>query len=54
MVALDDVGATFLQACHDVVGEFILENAVAETQQLIDIPHRLQGQVEALEVAVEV
>jgi hypothetical protein len=54
MIAQDDVRAALFQPGNDIVGKLILENAVAEAQQFIDIAHCLQSQVEALKVAMKI
>ena len=54
MIALNDVGASLFQARDDVVGKLILEDAVAEAQQFVDIAHRIERQVEALKIAMQV
>ena len=54
MIALNDVRATLLQPRNDVIGKLILEDTVAKAQQFIDIPHRLQGQIQAPNIAMEI
>ena len=54
VVALNDMGAALLQPRHDVVGELIFEDAVAEAEQLIDIAHRFEGQIQSLEIAMKI
>ena len=54
MIPLNDMRTALLQPRHDFIGELIFEDTVAEAQQLIDIPHCLQGQIKAQEIAMEI
>jgi hypothetical protein len=54
MVALNDMRAALLQPRNDFIGKLIFEDTVAEAQQFIDVPHCLQGQIKAQEIAMEI
>ena len=54
VVTLNDVRVAFLQSRDNVVRKLIFVDTVAEAQQFIDIPHCLQGQVQALGIAMKV
>jgi hypothetical protein len=54
VVAQDRERVALAQPADDGVGEAILVDAVAETDQRIDRAHDLQGPVEAIDVAMQV
>ena len=54
MVTLDNVRAARLQQCNDLVGKPVLKNAVAQTQQFIDLPHNVQSTGQAVEIAMQI
>src|ERR1700730_18860521 len=54
VIAQDGERVELAQPADDRVGEAILEDAVAETEQRIDRAHDLEGPIEAIDVAVEV
>src|SRR6202048_1260670 len=54
VIAQDGERVELAQPADDRVGEAILEDAVAATEQRIDRAHDLEGPIEAIDVAVEV
>src|SRR5258707_1342778 len=54
VIAQDGERVELAQPADYRVGEAILEDAVAETEQRIDRAHDLEGTIEAIDVAVEV
>jgi hypothetical protein len=49
-----NVRAARLQQCNDLVGKPVLEIAVAETQQFIDLPHDVQSTGQAVDIAMQI
>ena len=54
VVAQDGERVELAQPADHRVGEAVLVDAVAETQQRIDRAHGLEGPIEAIDVAVQV
>ena len=54
MVAENGVGATLLEQAHDLVRETVFPNAVAETDQLVDVADEGQRLREPRKIAVQV
>jgi hypothetical protein len=54
VIAQDGERVELAQPADYRVGEAILEDAVAETEQRIDRAHDLEGPIEAIDAAVEV
>jgi hypothetical protein len=54
VIAQDGERVELAQPADDRVGEAILEDAVAETEQRIDRAHDLEGPIEAIDVAMQV
>src|ERR1700738_2684811 len=54
VIAQDGERVELAQPADHRVGEAILEDAVAETEQRLDRAHDLEGPIEPLDVAVEV
>jgi hypothetical protein len=51
---MDNVRVARLQQSNDLVGKAVLEDAVAETQQFIDLPHDVQSTGQAAKIAMQI
>ena len=54
MIAENDVCLSVLEELHDLVGEAVLIDAVAEADQLVDLAHQVQRLLQSCNIAVDI